>query len=102
MCTVVVLVRPDLILLAANRDERLERPCDPPAAWWDDRPGVIGGRDRLGGGTWMAMNRHGVVATVLNRPGTLGPAIGKRSRGELPLMALEHATAAAAAHSLAR
>ena len=100
VCTVVVLVRPDQILLAANRDERVERPWDPPAAWWPDRPGVIAGRDRTGGGTWMGINRHGVVATVLNRPGTLGPAAGKRSRGDLPLLALEHMTAADAAAAL--
>jgi len=101
VCTVVVLVRPDQILLAANRDERMDRPWDPPAAWWPDRPGVIAGRDRTGGGTWMGINRHDVVATVLNRPGTLGPAIGKRSRGDLPLMALEHSTATEAAEALA-
>ena len=46
------------------------------------------------------MNRHGVVATVLNRPGTLGPAVGKRSRGELPLLALDHSTAASAAEAI--
>jgi hypothetical protein len=102
VCTVIVLVRPDQVLLAANRDERLDRPWDPPAAWWPDRPGVVGGRDRTGGGTWMGINRQGVVATVLNRPGTLGPAIGKRSRGDLPLIALEHPTAAQAAQSLIR
>jgi hypothetical protein len=100
VCTVVVLVHPDQILLAANRDERVERPWDPPAAWWPDRPGVVAGRDRTGGGTWMGINRHGVVATVLNRPGTLGPAAGKRSRGDLPLLALEHSTAAEAAAAL--
>ena len=100
VCTVVVSIGPDRVMLAANRDERIERAWEPPAAWWPDRPGVIGGRDRSGGGTWMAINRHGVVATVLNRPGTLGPAVGKRSRGELPLLALEHPTAAAAAAAL--
>lgn len=100
MCTVVVLIRPDQILLAANRDERVERLWDPPAAWWPDRPGTIAGRDRSGGGTWMGINAHGVVATVLNRPGTLGPAAGKRSRGDLPLMALDHITADAAAEAL--
>lgn len=102
VCTVVVLVRPDQILLAANRDERVDRLWDPPAAWWPDRPGTIAGRDRTGGGTWMGLNRHGVVAAVLNRPGTLGPAIGKRSRGDLPLMALDHTTARAAAGALTR
>jgi hypothetical protein len=100
VCTVIVLVRPPGVLLAANRDERIGRSWDPPAAWWPDRPGVIGGRDRTAGGTWMAMNRYGVVATVLNRPGTLGPAIGKRSRGDLPLMALDHASATDAANAL--
>ena len=102
MCTVVVLIRSDQILLAANRDERLERAWDPPAAWWPDHPGVIAGRDRMAGGTWMGINRHGLVATVLNRPGTLGPAAGKRSRGELPLMALDHSTATAAADALTK
>src|SRR6185437_1688425 len=104
MCTVVLLHRPGHawpLMLAANRDERLDRPWDPPAEWWTARPGVIGGRDRSAGGTWMAMNRPGMVAAILNRPGTLGPAAGKRSRGDLPLMALEHDNARAAAKALA-
>lgn len=103
MCTVVVLVRPGHawpLLLAANRDERLERAWDKPGPHWPDRPGVVGGRDRLGDGTWMAM-RGGVIAAVLNRPGSLGPEAGKRSRGELPLLALEQDTAAAAAEAMA-
>jgi hypothetical protein len=100
VCTVIVLIRPNCILLAANRDERVDRAWDLPAEWWPDRPGVIAGRDRSGGGTWMGINAHGVIATVLNRPGTLGPAAGKRTRGELPLMALEHATAASAAEAM--
>jgi hypothetical protein len=100
MCTVVVLVRPAFVLLAANRDERLDRPWEPPGAYWPDHPGTVAGRDRTGGGTWMGMNRHGLVATVLNRPGTLGPAAGKRSRGALPLIALDHPTAATAATAI--
>lgn len=104
MCTVVVLIRPGHawpLILAANRDEMLDRAWDPPAAHWPERPGVVGGRDRTAGGTWMALNRQGVIATVLNRPGSLGPRPGKCSRGELPLMALEHATAAKAAAAMA-
>jgi hypothetical protein len=100
VCTVVVLVRPSFVLLAANRDERLDRPWDPPDAWWSEHPGTVAGRDRMAGGTWMGMNRSGVVATVLNRPGTLGPALGKRSRGELPLIALDHQTASAGAEAI--
>lgn len=102
VCTVVVLVRPSLLILAANRDERLDRPWDPPAAYWPDRPGTVAGRDRTAGGTWMGMNHEGVVAAVLNRPGTLGPAAGKRSRGELPLIALDHPTAMDAAAAITR
>ena len=98
MCTVVLTLRPGHpwpLLLAANRDERLDRPWDPPAAHWPDRAGIIAGRDRLGGGTWMASGPR-VVAAVLNRPGSLGPAPGKLSRGDLPLLAAGCATAAEA------
>lgn len=104
MCTVVLLKRAHHawpVMLAANRDERLDRPWDPPAEWWPDRPGVVAGRDRLGGGTWMGLNRHHVVAVILNRRGSLGPAPGKRSRGQLPLMALEKDSALAAASAIA-
>lgn len=104
MCTVVLLIRPDHawpVMMAANRDERVDRAWDPPAAYWPEYPDVIAGRDRTAGGTWMGLNRHGVTAAVLNRPGSLGPAAGKRSRGELPLMALAHDTAAGAARAIA-
>jgi uncharacterized protein with NRDE domain len=104
MCTVVLLLRPRHawpLILAANRDELLDRAWEPPAAHWPDQPDVTAGRDRSGGGTWMGVNRQGVVAAVLNRPGSLGPAAGKRSRGELPLRALAHPTAADAATAIA-
>ncbi|WP_291296440.1 NRDE family protein [Elioraea sp.] len=102
MCTLVISRVPGApwpTVIAANRDEMLDRPWDPPAAHWPTHPGSVGGRDRLAGGTWMAM-AGGMVAAVLNRPGSLGPAAGFRSRGELPLAALGHATAGAAAAAL--
>ena len=104
MCTVILLIRPSHawpLVLAANRDEMLNRAWDPPARHWPDRPGVIAGRDRSAGGTWMGVNRDGVTAAVLNRPGSLGPAAGKRSRGELPLLALAHRSADEAAAAIA-
>lgn len=104
MCTVLLLLRPGHpwpVLLAANRDERLDRPWSAPARHWPDRPGVLAGRDDSAGGTWMGMNQAGVLAAVLNRPHSLGPVPGKRSRGELPLAALDAAAAAAAAARLA-
>lgn len=103
MCTLVTRSCPGEgwpLLAAANRDEMLDRPWDPPGEYWPELPGVVAGRDRLGGGTWMGVNAAGVLAAVLNRPGSLGPASGKRSRGELPLLALGQADAAAAAAAI--
>lgn len=103
MCTVVILRRPDHpwpLILAANRDENRGRPWLAPARHWPDREDVVAGLDELAGGTWLGVNDYGVVACILNRPGTLGPAPDKRSRGELPLEALDHAEASAAAEAL--
>ena len=104
MCSLVlsfVPTDPWPVLIGANRDEMLERAWDGPARHWATRPNIIAGRDRLAGGTWLGMNDHGVVAALLNRTGSLGPAPGKASRGELPLYALEHSTAHAAARHIA-
>jgi hypothetical protein len=60
----------------------------------------VAGLDELAGGSWLGVNDHGVVAGALNRPGSLGPAPGLRSRGELVLEALDHADADAAAAAL--
>ena len=104
MCTLVILRRPGTawpVLLAANRDEMAERPWAPPARHWSDRSEVVAGQDLLSGGSWLGVNDHGVVAAILNRYGSLGPAPGKRSRGELVLEALDHADAREAAEALA-
>lgn len=103
MCTVVILRRPGHawpVLLAANRDEMAARPWAPPGRHWPDRPEVVAGLDRKAGGTWLGVNDCGLVAGILNRVGSLGPAAGKRSRGELVLDALDHADAAEAAEAL--
>jgi hypothetical protein len=104
MCTLVLMRRPGSawpLLVAANRDELSSRPTRPPGRHWPDRADVVAGLDLQAGGSWLGINDHGVVAGVLNRVGTLGPAAGKRSRGELVLEALDHADAAAAAAALA-
>ena len=79
-----------------------ERPWRPPGRHWADRPEVVAGLDLEAGGSWLGVNDHGVAAAVLNRRDSLGPAPGKRSRGELVLDALDHADAVAAAEALAR
>ncbi len=104
MCTVVIARRPGHawpLLLAANRDEMGDRPSRAPARHWPDRPDVTAGLDELAGGSWLGINDAGVVAAILNRRNSLGPAPGLRSRGELVLDALDHADAAPAAEALA-
>lgn len=66
---------------AANRDEYYARETAP-AAWWDDRHAVFGGRDLRAGGTWLAIDRRGRFAAVTNvrEP---DPVSGPRSRGAL-------------------
>jgi uncharacterized protein with NRDE domain len=103
MCTVIVHRRTGHdwpLILAANRDEMIDRPWQAPARHWPDRPETTAGQDTLAGGTWIGINDWGVVAAILNGHGALGPAEGYRSRGELPLEVLEHADAAAAAEAL--
>lgn len=104
MCTVVLLHRPDHdwpLILGANRDEMLDRPWRPPARYWPDRPNVVAGLDELAGGSWLGVNDAGVVAAVMNRVGSLGPAPDRRSRGELVLEALDFDAARDAAEALA-
>ncbi len=104
MCTAVILRRPGHnwpLLFAGNRDEMRDRPARGPGRHWSDRPEVIGGLDETAGGTWLGVNEHGVLSSILNRIGSLGPQDGKRSRGELVLEALDHAEAKEAAEALA-
>src|SRR6185437_12070711 len=103
MCTLVLLRRPGHawpVVIGANRDEMIDRPALPPGRHWPDRPEVIAGKDLLAGGSWLGLNDWGVAAAILNRHGSLGPAPGQRSRGELVLEALDHADAVAAADAL--
>ena len=104
MCSLVMLRRPDHawpLIVAANRDEKTDRPWRPPGRHWPDRPEVMAGRDETAGGSWLGLNDFGLLAALLNRVGSLGPAPDKRSRGELVLDALDHADADAAADALA-
>lgn len=83
MCTIILAwqVFPDApVVVAANRDERLDRPSEPPQKIEDD-PAVIAPRDREAGGTWIGVNEHGLFVGVANRWGDTPE--GDRSRGLL-------------------
>jgi uncharacterized protein with NRDE domain len=82
------------LVVAANRDERHDRPAAPLQAW-QDIPGIVAGRDLSAGGTWLGVHRSGRFAAVTNvrEPGRPG---GARSRGELTVAFLRSADSAEA------
>jgi uncharacterized protein with NRDE domain len=103
VCLLVVASRVspgEPLLVGANRDEVLERPSTAMTVLEAGPPRIVGGRDELSGGTWLAVNERGVCAGLTNQP--LGDAKdpSKRSRGELPLALARQPTAAQAVHAL--
>jgi len=93
MCTAVLSIEADgPVLLAGVRDELTDRAWEPPGWHWPDYPDLIGGRDLLAGGTWLAVAPAARrVACVLNGRGRSAPARFRRSRGALPLLAAAEA-----------
>jgi uncharacterized protein with NRDE domain len=89
MCLLVVLhgLVPGVpMVVAANRDERYDRPSQSMTVLCPADPRTLGGRDEVAGGTWLAVNEHGVMAGLTNCPTPGGSDPTKRSRGELPLL----------------
>lgn len=103
MCTIILAhrtVEGAPVLFAANRDEQLERPSEPPKLRADRGIPVVSPRDLKAGGTWLGVNAQGVLAAITNRfSRPTDPS--RRSRGELVDRALEQATAAEAAEAIA-
>jgi len=94
MCTLIIgrkVLGPGTVLLGANRDERPERPTDPPGVL-SAEPYVVGGRDAEAGGTWLAVREGRAAVAILNRrePPGAKTARARRSRG---LLAIDVATA---------
>src|SRR6056300_1233867 len=81
MCTLLILFRPKEkwpLIIAGNRDEIL------------DRPWISPGKDLTAGGSWLGINKTGLVATILNRKNSLGPSNDKFSRGEIIINVLKN------------
>jgi uncharacterized protein with NRDE domain len=94
MCLIVLAWRahPDYpLIVAANRDEFHARPAAP-AAFWDDQPGILAGRDLEARGTWMGVSRSGRFAAVTNYRGAKEPRAAE-SRGALVSRFLESSVA---------
>lgn len=86
MCLIAFALNADPacpLLIAANRDEFLDRPTAPLHRWLlDDGTEVVAGRDLRDGGTWLGLNTRGRVAMLTNVRQPLAMA-ARRSRGEL-------------------
>ncbi|KAK4771096.1 hypothetical protein SAY87_031628 [Trapa incisa] len=74
------------LILLMNRDEYHNRPTRP-VGWWEDGE-VVGGRDEVSGGTWLACSGGGRVAflTIVLENHTNPNA---KSRGDLPVLFLK-------------
>ncbi|WP_342593865.1 NRDE family protein [Salinicola lusitanus] len=90
MCLIVFDWQPQAatrLRLAANRDEFHARPADALHRWPDSD--LTGGRDLVGGGTWLAATPTRVAALTNVREGRSSPPAAGPSRGELVRRALE-------------
>ncbi len=84
MCLLAIqyqLVPESPILVAANRDERFQRPSLPPSIQ-SGKPRILCGIDQQAGGTWLGVNQHGLFVGACNRFRFLTPP-APRSRGIL-------------------
>jgi len=82
------------VVVAANRDELLDRGSEPPAVRDWERP-VMAPRDGEASGTWIGYNDAGVLVSLTNR-WTDVDLTGERSRGLLVRDALARDTAESA------
>ena len=98
MCTLVLawqVFADTPVAVAANRDEMVDRPSEPPARIAEN-PAIVAPRDAEAGGTWVGYNEHGLFAGITNR-WTDTDLAGDRSRGLLVRDVLERERAEDAA-----
>lgn len=94
MCTITLawqVFEDSPVVLAANRDELVDRPSEPPARR-DWETGIVAPKDTEAAGTWIGYNEHGVLVAITNR-WTERSIDGDRSRGLLVRDALAHESA---------
>lgn len=63
---IISIVNNSYSLLISNRDEVLSRPSES-LHHWDDEFGILAGKDLQFGGTWLGINRNGLIAALTNQ-----------------------------------
>ncbi len=102
MCTLAVAFRPQEafpLVVAANRDERLDRAASPPRLWPGAVP-FVAPRDEVAHGTWLGLNARGLFVGITNRFGASADG-ARESRGTLVTEALVQPGATALHRALA-
>ena len=101
MCTIVLawqVFEDTPVAFAANRDERIGRPSEPPEIrQWGKR--VVAPADAEAKGTWLGYNEEGLLVAVTNRWVDADLA-GERSRGLLVRDCLSHGSTVDAARAV--
>ena len=73
------------LIMAVNRDEYYNRPTDT-AHFWNERPHIYASRDRVLGGTWLAVSQTGRMAVLTNYHCKQDVGMKfPRSRGDIPV-----------------
>jgi uncharacterized protein with NRDE domain len=70
------------LVLAANRDEFLDRPTAP-LNWWSSDNAILAGRDLQDGGTWLGISRSGHFGVLTNYREFPAMSGALSSRGEI-------------------
>ncbi|AZH25595.1 NRDE family protein [Haloplanus aerogenes] len=102
MCTLTLawqVFPDDPVVVAANRDERRDRPSESPQRTEAD-PVVVAPRDTRAGGTWIGYNEAGLFVGITNR--WVDGLDAERSRGLLVADALREPDALSAARLVER
>ncbi|HYQ89060.1 MAG TPA: NRDE family protein [Candidatus Binatia bacterium] len=95
MCTLILglgILGPGSLLLGANRDESPRRPSTDPIVLVET-PRVVGGRDLVSGGTWLAIRQSRFVTALMNRRPPAGDARDPSTLQSRGLLCLDAAAA---------
>jgi uncharacterized protein with NRDE domain len=87
MCLLLIAknIHPEYkLIIAANRDEFYNRPAEP-AAFWNEFPSLLAGKDLTGKGTWLGITKDGRFSALTNFRNLKNTNPNAPSRGRLTL-----------------